>query len=434
MNLEPSQMDEGLARQAVQPADESVAKNPFSGFAEPFRKSKAFPFLWLGQLVSFLGSSVTLVILPIIVYSLTGSTTTMGLLMAAYMLPNIVMLPISGTLVDRYNRTNLMLLTDLLRFGVMAILATLLFTNALTIQLLFVLVTLYGLMDGLFQPAYAATRATVFTPDIRNSANALTQISNQAVRLIGPSLGGVLVTFFSAGWGVALDAMTYVISFLCLCGLRKLIAYQPKPPGEILGMGADFKEGLVVLKSKPWLWITILAFSLVNICFGAIVTVVIPWLFKIHLDLQPYVYGIAVTCSGVGAIAAGLLFGAKRRLRRRGLIAYGGALLSGIALLLMAAAPSPAVLCALFAIEGFGMMMFGLIWETSMQEMVPQETFGRVASLDMLGSFALLPIGYIVVGWLADYIGGLETIALFAAIGTLALLAVMFTPAVRNYD
>ncbi|MNP71221.1 hypothetical protein D3C76_1675770 [compost metagenome] len=79
-------------------------------------------------------------------------------------------------------------------------------------------------------------------------------------------------------------------------------------------------------------------------------------------------------------------------------------------------------------------MMFGLIWETSMQEMVPQETFGRVASLDMLGSFALLPIGYIVVGWLADSIGGLQTIALFASIGTLAVLAVMFTPAVRNYD
>ncbi|MNO12600.1 putative bacilysin exporter BacE [compost metagenome] len=434
MNLETSQPEEGAARQAIRPADEPAAKNPFSGFAEPFRKSKAFPYLWLGQLVSFLGSSITLVILPIIVYSLTGSTTTMGLLMAAYMLPNIVMLPISGTLVDRYNRTNLMLLTDLLRFAVMVILSALLFANALTIQMLFILVTSYGLMDGLFQPAYAATRATVFTADIRNSANALTQISNQAVRLIGPSLGGVLVTFFSAGWGVALDAMSYVISFLCLYALRRLVPYQPKAAGHSAGMGADFKEGLAVLKSKPWLWITILAFSLVNICFGAIVTVVIPWLFKIHLDLQPYVYGIAVTCSGVGAIGAGLLFGTKKRLRHRGLIAYGGALISGIALLLMSAAPAPAVLCALFAVEGFGMMMFGLIWETSMQEMVPQETFGRVASLDMLGSFALLPVGYIIVGWLADSIGGLQTIALFAAIGSLALLAVMFTPAVRNYD
>ncbi|MDU4697250.1 MULTISPECIES: MFS transporter [Paenibacillus] len=434
MNLETSQMEDGAASLTAEPSPKPTTRNPLAGFAEPFRKSNAFPYLWLGQLVSFLGSSVTLVILPIIVYSLTGSTTTMGLLMAAYMLPNIIMLPISGTLVDRYNRTNLMLLTDMLRFAVMATLAVLLFADALTIQLLFILVTSYGLMDGLFQPAYAATRATVFTPDIRNSANALTQISNQTVRLIGPSLGGVLVTFFSAGWGVALDALTYVASFLCLFGLRKLVPHRPRAADESAGMRADFKEGFAVLKAKPWLWITIVAFSLVNICFGAIVTVVIPWLFKIHLDLQPYVYGLAVTCSGVGAIGAGVLFGAKRHWRHRGVIAYGGALLSGISLLLMATAPAPAVLCALFALEGFGLMMFGLIWETSLQELVPQETFGRVASLDMLGSFALLPIGYILVGWLADVIGGLQTIALFASIGTLAVLAVMFTPAVRNYD
>lgn len=434
MSLETSQAEDSAVRQAAQPSHKPAAKHAFAGFAEPFRKSKAFPYLWLGQLVSFLGSSVTMVILPIIVYSLTGSTTTMGMLMAAYMLPNIVMLPISGTLVDRYNRTNLMLLTDLLRFAVMAVLAILLFADALTIQLLFILVTSYGLMDGLFQPAYAATRATVFTPEIRNSANALTQISNQAVRLIGPSLGGILVTFFSAGWGVALDALTYVASFLCLFGLRKLVPHRPKAVGESAGMGADFKEGLSVLKANPWLWVTILAFSLVNICFGAIITVVIPWLFKIHLDLKPYVYGLAVTCSGIGAIGAGLLFGMKKRWRHRGRIAYGGALLSGISLLLMATTPGPIVLCALFALEGFGLMMFGLIWETSMQELVPQETFGRVASLDMLGSFALLPIGYIVIGWLADYIGGLQTITLFAAIGSLAVLTVMFTPAIRNYD
>ncbi|MGG6309562.1 MFS transporter [Paenibacillus macerans] len=409
----------------------------FGQFAEPFRKSKPFPYLWLGQLISFLGSSVTMIMLPVIVYTITGSTTTMGLIMAAYMLPNIIMLPISGMLVDRYNRTHLMLLTDFLRFLVMVALASLLFADALTIQTLVILVVLYGLMDGLFQPAYAATRAAVFTPEIRNSANALTQISNQAVRLIGPSLGGVLVTFFSAGWGAALDALTYVASFICLFLLRKLIPYQPKaanPSEGASGLGTDFKEGLDVLKSKPWLWITILAFSLVNICFGAVVTVVIPWLFKIHLEFAPYVYGIAVTCAGGGAILAGLLFGARRQWRRRGLLAYGGALLSGIALLLMSVTTSAAGLCVLFALEGFGLMMFSLIWETSMQELVPQEAFGRVASLDMLGSFALLPIGYILIGWLADLIGGTQTIAWFAGIGSLAVLAVMFTPAIRKFD
>ncbi|MFK4429351.1 hypothetical protein ABH962_000700 [Bacillus sp. RC54] len=79
----------------------------------------------------------------------------------------------------------------------------------------------------------------------------------------------------------------------------------------------------------------------------------------------------------------------------------------------------PFIACApaligLMAIEGFGMMIFGLIWETSLQELVPEEAFARVASLDMLGSFALLPLGYVVVGWLATVIGGEITIITLA--------------------
>ncbi|MDR4174354.1 MFS transporter, partial [Bacillus nitratireducens] len=69
---------------------------------------------------------------------------------------------------------------------------------------------------------------------------------------------------------------------------------------------------------------------------------------------------------------------------------------------------------ALMSMEGFGMVIIALIWETSLQELVPDEAFGRVASLDMLGSFALLPLGYVFVGWLATVIGGKITIILLA--------------------
>ncbi|MNJ62827.1 hypothetical protein D3C77_586820 [compost metagenome] len=117
------------------------------------------------------------------------------------------------------------------------------------------------------------------------------------------------------------------------------------------------------------------------------------------------------------------------------MIAYSGALISGLALLLMAFTSSAFGLCALFALEGFGIMLFALIWETSLQELVPQEAFGRVASLDMLGSFALLPVGYITIGWLADLIGGAETITLFAFLGMALLAAVLlFVPGVRKFD
>ncbi|MNO38538.1 enterobactin exporter EntS [compost metagenome] len=411
-------------------------------FTAPFRESKAFPYLWLGQLISFLGSSITMIILPVVVYTLTGSTKTMGFVMAAYMLPNVIMLPISGWIVDRYNRTHIMLFTDVIRFIVMGGVAALLFMDSLTIQLLFILVAIYGAMDGLFQPAYSATRASVFTPEIRNSANALTQISNQAVRLIGPSLGGVLVTFLSAGWGITLDALSYIASFGCLFFLRKLVPFHKKtrheqPEGNHharSNLKSDFVEGLQVLKGNPWLWITIVAFSFVNICYGGLTVVLIPWLFKVHLQLESYVYGIAITCSGAGAILAGLLFGMRSRWRHRGLLAYGGALLSGLALLFMSFTTSAIGLCSLFALEGFGLMVFGLIWETSLQELVPQEAFGRVASLDMLGSFALLPLGYVAIGWLADIIGGTATMMIFAGLGIAAIVSVLIVPAIRKFD
>jgi MFS family permease len=426
---------------------EQSKRNPLRGFAAPFIHSRAFPYLWLGHLVSFLGSSVTMVILPVLVYSLTGSTTTMGLVMAAYMLPNVIMLPVSGHIVDRYDRVRIMMLADITRFVIMLTTAVLALSGVLSIPLLYVLVACYGLLDGLFQPAYAAVRATVFTPDIRVAANSLTQITTQSVRLIGPALGGLLITHLSAGVGFGIDAVTYLISLLCLVYLRRVLitrlqsdeAASSRPPVNS-GSGAaphwkdDFKEGIAVLRSHPWLWITILAFCFINICYAGVSSVLLPWLFKVHHGWPPYVYGLAVTFSGVGAIVAGLLFGLRPKWNHRGIMAYGGAMLSGVALLLLPFAATPAAAIAFFALEGFGLMIFGLIWEISLQELVPKEAFGRVASLDLFGSFALLPVGYIFVGWLADLIGGVPTIIIFSSLGLSCVAVVLFVPAIRRFQ
>ncbi|WP_410515260.1 MFS transporter [Paenibacillus sp. BR2-3] len=436
---------------------EQANSNPLRSFAAPFAKSQTFLFLWLGHLISFLGSSVTMVILPVLVYSLTGSTTTMGFVMAVYMLPNVLMLPVAGHIVDRYDRIRIMMIADIARFFIMGATAALALSGLLSIPLLFLLVGFYGLLDGLFQPAYAAVRATVFTPDIRVAANSLTQITTQAVRLIGPALGGLLVTHWSAGFGFGIDAFTYLLSLICLIYLRKRITdrLRVKSPAKIQDKSLtgqrvaieslkaapsqqhwkeDFKEGIAVLRGHPWLWITILAFSFINICYAGIISVLIPWLFKVYHGWDPYVYGLAVTFSGGGAIIGGLLFGMRPHWKHRGIMAYGGAFISGIALMALAFVPTAAGAIALFAIEGFGLMIFGLIWEISLQELVPEEAFGRVASLDMLGSFALLPIGYIIVGWLADHIGGVATIAICAGVGMATIAFVLSIPAIRKFQ
>ncbi|MCL6457145.1 MAG: MFS transporter [Gorillibacterium sp.] len=449
----------------MQPLLEGETKppHPLRNFTLPFTNSRTFPCLWLGQLVSVLGSSITTTILPLVVLSLTGSTLSAGLILSVYMLFIVLALPLSGFMVDRYDRIRLMLLSDLARFLIMAAAATFAFTDHISMGILYVLVGLYGLMDGIFHPAYAAVRAQVFTPDIRNAANAVSQLGNQGIRLMGPSIGGLLLTFASAGFGFGLDALTYAISFCCLGLLRRRLVNpfsktaQPSPTNEAnpedsntaasaiaassdkpstpsSSWKKDFTEGILILRSHPWLWITILAFSFINICFAGVTAVLIPWLFKIHHGFDPRLYGYAVTCSGVGAILAAAVFGSRPRWRHRGLLAYGGALLSGIALFTMTLVPSAAGLAALFTLEGFGIMIFGLIWETSLQELVPPEAFGRVASLDMLGSFALLPIGYILIGWLAEVIGGIPTIAIFSSIGIVTIIGILAVPAIRRFQ
>ena len=406
-------------------------------YAEPFKHSKAFPYLWGGETIAYLGNCVMNIVLPSVVYSISGSAGTMGLVMAVYMLMYVVMLPVSGGLVDRYDRLRLMMGADLVRFLITALGAVLILTHHLTLPILLILISFYGLMNGLFQPAYAAMRAVVFVPEIRNQANALTQASEQTVRLIGPSLGGILIVALSPGWGFGFNAMTYLISFIFLFKLRRAkssLIKRPKEKNAATGWKEDFMTGIHILRKDPWLWITILVFAVINIFYSGVTSILLPWLFNVHFHFPPTAYGAAVTCSGVGAILGGLVFGSRKHWRKRGIMAYGGVLLSGVALLAMAFVSSPYGLVALFALEGFGLMIFGLIWETSLQELVPPESFGRVASLDMLGSFALLPLGYLLVGKLADVINGVNAMMLFSAIGIVIVLAALALPGIRQFD
>jgi MFS family permease len=404
-------------------------------FFQLFKNSKHFTALLFGQIFSMLGSSITNVILPIVVLQVSKSTALMGTVMAIYMLPFVILLPFSGVLVDKMNKVKIMFVVDIVRFILMVLLAVFAFTNQLNMISLFIVMFIMGTMDSFFQPAYSAVRAKVFTKDIRNAANSLTQVSMQALRIFGPIIGGLIVTSFSAAWGFGIDAATYIISLFFLLSLRSL-SFQPaiEVTGKKNSIKQDFFEGLEVLKQESWLWITILAFSLINIFTGGIIRILIPWLINIYYEFEPVVYGMVLSASGAGAIVCGLVFGLRKEWKKRGLLAYIGVAVSGFGLLFMPFLSNIPLLMVCMFLEGAGIMLFGLIWETSLQELVPEEKFGRVASLDMLGSFSLLPAGYLVTGWLAEGIGEVKTLVIFSVVIILISVVVMFSKGIRNFN
>lgn len=418
----------------MEPAKSYEQKKEFHLFL-PFRQSKYFTAIYFGQLISYLGSSITSVILPIIVMNLTNSTLAMGSVMSLYSLAFVLILPFSGIIVDRLNRIHVMLVTDLLRFTLIGFIVSLLVTDYFALTYLYITMFFMGLLDGLFHPAYASARAKIFTPEIRTAANSVTQISNQAVTLLGPTIGGIIITTFSASIGLGIDALTYLLSFFFILNLRSMpLLNSSGISSKKTTFLSDFMEGFLVLKGIPWLWITILAFSLINICTGGIIRVLLPWLINNHHHLEPYVYGLIISASGIGAMISGVIFGLRKQWRHRGWIAYGGVGLSGISLLFFPFVNSTPLLMVLMMIEGAGIMMFALIWETSMQELVPDEKFGRVASLDMLGSFALLPVGYLLTGWGANIISSQSMILLLCSIILLIVMLALLHKGIRSFD
>ncbi|PWK13508.1 MFS transporter [Tumebacillus permanentifrigoris] len=402
------------------------------GLFSPLRQSRNFAALWGGQTLSRFGDILLTFMLPLIVYDLSASTAAMGKIMMLMMLPQVILLPFTGLLVDRLNRVRLMIGTDIVRLGLLLLLAVFSANDALTLNTLYGFAVISGAMSAVFNPAYSAVRAQVFTPEIRNAANSLTTSSSQVAQLIGPSLSGVLIGLTTYTIALGIDALTFLVSIGSLLLLN--VSAPIRASKQEFSFVQDLLGGYRELRKSSWLWMTILAFCFINIASGGVLGILLPWLVKLHLGWDGTAYGLVLSSSGVGALVAAFVFGRRQVWRRRGLMAYTCTSLSGLTLIAMAYTESLPLLMLLSALEGGLMMIFGLVWEVSLQELVPEEAFGRVVSLDIFGSIALMPLGYLATGYLAEAFGGLNIIQIDGVLVTLLAAGMLLIPAIRKFD
>ncbi|HET7080780.1 MAG TPA: MFS transporter, partial [Chloroflexia bacterium] len=241
-------------------------------------RQRSFAWLWTGQAISRLGDSIHRVALSWWVLEQTGSAAVMGTVLIFSFTPMLLFLLIGGVAGDRLPRVRLMLGSDLLRGGVVALVAALAATHTLQIWHLYVASMVFGLLDAFFQPAYTALVPEITPAPLLPSANSLTSLSGQLSNIAGPAIGAGIVAAGGTALAFAVDSLSFFLSAACLIPLIGL-PQAPAPAGHgARHMLRDLREGVRAVLAAPWLWITIALAALFNITQGGPFAVALPFL------------------------------------------------------------------------------------------------------------------------------------------------------------
>ncbi len=395
-------------------------------------QQRTFAFLWTGQTISRLGDSLYRIALAWWVLEKTGSAAAMGTVLIFSSLPMLIFLLIGGVAVDRLPRGRVMLASDVLRGMVVAIVTVLAFIDALQIWHVYIASIVFGFVSAFFQPAYTAIIPEITPRELLPSANSLTSLSGQITGIAGPALGAIIVGLGGTSVAFALDAFSFFISALCLLPIIGLLANAPKTKSG--GVLHDFRQGVVAVFASPWLWITITLAGFMNLTQVGPWSVALPFFVKQNLNANVDMLGWLFSMSSLGAVLASVWLGHTTRLRRRGVVAYLSLVVWGVMEVVVALAlPLPFALTAAL-VWGGSLAAFNLIWTNTMQELVPRDLLGRVSSIDGLGSFALLPIGYGVAGWATDLVGAGPVLILGGALTVMLAALGLLHPAIRGLD
>lgn len=387
-----------------------------------------YRFLVSGATVSALGNAITPVALAFAVLDLGGSATDLGLVVAAFVTADVLTVLVGGVLGDRLPR-QLMLQGSAAAAAVsQAFVAVALIGGWASIPLLAVGGVVNGCLGALSGPSSSALTRQTVPPDELPRAVAVRRLAQNAAMVIGFSAAGSLVAAFGSGWAVAVDAATFAVAAMCFGLIRvpPLLAVEKAP--SLLG---DLAAGFGEVFRHTWLWLLVGQALLYHLVYGGVQGVLGP--IVVGESLGRSAWGWALGALMLGFIIGGLL---TLRWRPRHGLFVGTALLALTAAFPLAMALSdhlPLLLLGAF-LHGFGLEIFSVNWDLSIQQNVAEDKLARVYSFDIVGSYVARPLGLAVTGPIASAVGFDRWLLVVAGVmGGSAMLSLL-SPAVRSLE
>lgn len=394
-------------------------------------RHRNFRLYFFGQLVSLIGSWMQTTAQQWLVYRLTGSQLSLGLVTFAGFIPVLLLSLFMGVVVDRVSRRRLLLLTQSWFLLLALALAALTFLGIVQYRHIIVLALLFGIGNALDMPARQAFNLDMVEHDDLFNAIALNSSVFNGARIIGPAIGGLVIASWGEGTAFGLNA----VSFLAVIAGLLMMSLPPfqRPAQRDTGLG-DLKRGLAYLvgdRQVLGLVTMVAAFSLIGFPYA----VLLPVFAQDVLRIGVKGYGILLGAQGVGALAAALSLAILGDRRPKGRLLWLSRWMLVAAVALLGFSRTTALSMLALALAGFALISQLAVTNTLIQLAVPDDLRGRVLSAYTWALGGFWPLGALLIGALGSWLGAGNAV-LVSAGGCLVLTVVgtVVFPGVRELN
>ena len=356
-----------------------------------------------------------------------GSANMLGLVLGATTVVFLLMAPFGGVIADKYGRARMVGVTDMAAGLVLFIQVAYFATGDVPLAVLLITNGFFGLMWGIFWPAFSGLMPAVLPEAGLQKGNALNAFMTNAGVISGAAVAGLLIEIFGVAFTLAIDAASFFISGLMIFTFRHLTPRAEQTENTMLD---DLLHGWKVFLSFRWIVIIVGAFSFTVMCWAAAENVLGPLIALEHFN-GPKSWSFVISAESAGLIVGSLIaIKIKPKYPMRFLMLSSFT----ITFYIWSLAKPQSLLMIAFGAFLFGITLdlWGTLWSTALQRKVPRDSLSRVSSFDAMGSMMFRPVGLAIAAPLSTLFGIENFLQILAAITVVAIIVPLLDPQVRN--
>ena len=384
--------------------------------------------LFLARFISNYGNGMGPIALAFGILGLpNGSANLLGLVLGTTTVLFLIMAPFGGVIADKYGRARMVGLTDMAAGLVLIVQAGYFTTGGVPIAVLLIVNGTFGILWGIFWPAFSGVIPAVLPEAGLQKGNALNQLLTNSGMIFGAASAGIFIDIFGVATTLAIDAASFFISGLLIYTFRHL---TPRVTGTENSMLTDLRYGWGVFLSFKWIVNLVFAWSFIVMCWAAAENILGPLIALEHFNGAKS-WSFVITAESIGLIVGSFIaikIKVKYPLRFLQLTSFS------VTFYIFALAKPQSLLVIAFGAFLFGITLdlWGTLWNTALQRKVPRDVLSRVSSFDAMGSMMFRPIGLAIAGPLSSLFGITNFIYILAALSVVAVAAPLFSAEVRN--